>query len=242
MPDWFDKLQNVVLSQQEQDKPVEPPSNTREEWMILSDLHTPFDDNENIPDWHNDRAEYAEHQIGQMPTWVKTNKEQSNAEINEQYDVVDINSFSEMQKLAYDIVHSHFKSNADDQDPLCLIIIGVAGTGKSSLLRNKCVVTATTGKASYNNRGMTIHSLLKLPAGSRRQKHLTGETLARLQKSLNGVDYTLIDEYSMLRQVTFGWIDKRCKQAIGFHDKVLGGKSLILIGDLNWYRAESVAP
>ena len=66
-----------------------------------------------------------------MPTWVKTNKEQSNAEINEQYDVVDINSFSEMQKLAYDIVHSHFKSNSDDQDPLCLIIIGV---GKSYLI------------------------------------------------------------------------------------------------------------
>ena len=144
-----------------------------------------------------------------------------------------------MQKLAYDIVHSHCKSNADDQDPLCLIIIiGVAGTGKSylinairSVLRNKCVVTATTGKASYNIRGITIHSLLKLPVGSRRQKDLTGETLARLQKSLNGVDYILIDEYSMLGQVTFGWIDKRCKQATGFHGKVLGGKSLILIGD-----------
>ena len=35
----------------------------------------------------------------------------------------------------------------------------------------------------------------------------------------------------MLGQVTFGWIDKRCEQATGFHDKVLGGKSLILIGD-----------
>ena len=51
VPDWFDKLQNVVLSQQEQNEPVEPPSNTHEEWMILSDLHTPFDDNENTPDW-----------------------------------------------------------------------------------------------------------------------------------------------------------------------------------------------
>jgi hypothetical protein len=26
-------------------------------------------------------------------------------------------------------------------------------------------------------------------------------------------DYILIDEYSMLGQVTFGWMDKRCKQA-----------------------------
>ena len=35
----------------------------------------------------------------------------------------------------------------------------------------------------------------------------------------------------MLGQVTFGWIDKRCKQATGYNDKVFGGKSLILTGD-----------
>jgi hypothetical protein len=35
----------------------------------------------------------------------------------------------------------------------------------------------------------------------------------------------------MLGQVTFGWIDKRCKQATGSNDKVFGGKSLILTGD-----------
>ena len=32
-------------------------------------------------------------------------------------------------------------------------------------------------------------------------------------------------------QLTFGWIEKRCKQATGFNDKVFGGKSLILTGD-----------
>ena len=41
-----------------------------------------------------------------MPTWIKTNKEQYS--IEEQYDVFGINSFSEMQKLAYDIVKSYF--------------------------------------------------------------------------------------------------------------------------------------
>ena len=35
----------------------------------------------------------------------------------------------------------------------------------------------------------------------------------------------------MLGQMTLGWIGKHCKQATGFHDKVLGGKFLILIGD-----------
>ena len=72
---------------------------------------------------------------------------------------------------------------------------------------------------------------MKLPIGSRGKKDLTGQSLCRLQDSLNGVEYILIDEYSMLGQVAFGWIDKRCKQATGCHNKVLGGKSLILIGD-----------
>ena len=165
-------------------------------------------------------------------------QQQQQTNTNEEYEFVDINSFSEMQELVYDIVKTHSEDNSLEKDPLCLIIIGVAGTGKSylinairNLLQNKCAVAATTGKASYNIRGVTIHSLLKLPVGPRGNKDLTGQSLCRLQESLNGIEYILIDEYSMLGQTTFGWIDKRCKQATGFHDRVLGGKSLILIGD-----------
>ena len=124
------------------------------------------------------------------------------------------------------------------KEPLCLIINGVAGTGKSyfinavrNLLKNKCAVTATTGKAAYNIRGVTVHSLLKLPIGSRGNKDLSGQSLCRLQENLNHIEYIIIDEYSMVGQVTFGWIDKRCKQATGCNDKVFGGKSLILTGD-----------
>jgi hypothetical protein len=67
-----------------------------------------------------------------MPTWVKTNREECN--IDEQYDVVDINSFSEIQKLAYDIVKSHFDDISSENEPLRLIINGVAGTVKSYLI------------------------------------------------------------------------------------------------------------
>ena len=98
-------------------------------------------------------------------------------------------------------------------------------------MQSKCVVTATTGEAAYNIRGVTVHSLLKLPIGSRGNKDLTGQTLYRLQESVSNIGYIVIDEYSMLAQVTFGWIDKRCKQATGYNDKVFGGKSLILTGD-----------
>ena len=73
--------------------------------------------------------------------------------------------------------------------------------------------------------------MLKFPVGSKGFNDLAGQTLCRLQENLNGIDYILIDAYSMLGQLTFGWIDKRCKQATPSHDKILGGKSLILIGD-----------
>ena len=241
VPDWFDKLQAVIQCQEPEDEPSEEQERTREEWMILSDLNTPFDNSdqtsESTHDWHLDRANYSEQQIHEMPSWIKTNKEDYT--IDEQYDTVDVNSFSEMQKLAYDLVKSHSLGTSSEKNPLCLITIkGVAGTGKSylingirNLLQSKCAVTATTGKAAYNIRGITVHSLLKLPVGSRGNKDLAGQSLCRLQENLNDIDYIIVDEYSMLGQVTFGWIDKRCKQATGYNDKAFGGKSLILTGD-----------
>ena len=78
VPDWFDKLQAVIQSQEAEDEPSEQQGTTREEWMILSDLNTPFDNSEQIPestyDWHLDRANYSEQQIQEMPTWIKTIK------------------------------------------------------------------------------------------------------------------------------------------------------------------------
>ena len=237
VPDWFDKLQTIIQSQIEpEDEPSEEQGTTREEWMILSELNTPFDTSEQTSqsthDWQQDRANYSDQQIHEMPTWIKSKKYDTIT--NERYEVVDLNSFSEMQELTYNIVKSHFSDTSilSEKQPLCLIVIGVAGTGKSylingicNLLQSKCAVTATTGKAAYNIKGVTVHSLLKLPIGSRGRKDLTGQSLCRLQENLNEIDYILIDEYSMLGQVAFGWIDKRCKQATGSHNKLLGGKS-----------------
>ena len=50
VPDWFDKLQTVIQSQIEpEDEPCEQEGATREEWMILSELNTPFDSSEQTP-------------------------------------------------------------------------------------------------------------------------------------------------------------------------------------------------
>ena len=77
-----------------------------------------------------------------------------------------------------------------------------------SCLQRRCVITATTGKASFNINGITIHSLLKLPIGTKLARDITGESLSRLQSNRSDIEYIIIDEFSMLGQNTFGWKDK----------------------------------
>ena len=124
-----------------------------------------------------------------------------------------------MQNVVYHIVKSHF----DDISLERIIVPNCYWSGKSylinatrNLLQHKCAVTATTGKAAYNIKGVTIHSLVKLPIGSRSAKDLTGQSLCRLQEHLKDIDYIIIDEYSMLGQHMFGWVNRRCKQPMAF--------------------------
>ena len=164
------------------------------------------------------------------------NSQQQN--INNRPINVDILTLNPMQKKAYEIVKTHFEDNSQDKDPLLLIILGVAGTGKSylisaikQLLQQQCALAAPTDKVSCNMKGVTLHSLLKLPVGQVRRKDLTGQSLAELQANMEGVNYIIIDEYSMLGQLSFGWVDRRCRKATGAKDQILEGKSMILIGD-----------
>ena len=144
-----------------------------------------------------------------------------------------------MQGLAYNIVKDHFEDISDDKEPLRLIINSVAGTGKSyvinaihNLLGQRCaLITAPTGKASFNIGGTIIHSLLTLPVGPRGNKDLTSQSLTSVQQKLNEIECIIVDDYLLLGQTAFGWIDRRCIQATIFHDKILGGISFILVGD-----------
>ena len=60
---------------------------------------------------------------------------------------------------------------------------------------------------------MKIQSFLKLPVTSNSFKDLSGRTLVSLG------------------QTTFGWVDRRCRQASSLKQDLFGGKSIILIGD-----------
>ena len=131
---------------------------------------------------------------------------------------VDTHSFSDRQRLAYDIIINHANIDSNKQS-LLMIINGEGGTGKSYLisaiqssLKGKCTITATTGKASYNVSGITIHSFLSLPVTSNSHKDLSGQALVNLQKKLTTVEYIF-------------------RQATGQNKQLFGGKSIILIGD-----------
>ena len=123
--------------------------------MILSEFYKSGEQSNKAPlphsnyDWTIDSMKYTTQQIGEMPSWINTSKVNFQPTLT-QTELIDINSFSEMRKLAYNILTKH-SENTCLKEPLLLIINGVAGTGKSYLIRtlttyhqHKCVITATT--------------------------------------------------------------------------------------------------
>ena len=170
----------------------------REELMVLADLvpeyfvtrHKTQQTDDSDYDWQSDKLKYQENQIMEMSSWLKTSKNLLNPAVVMSQESNDITTFSDEQNCTCDIVKNH-SEQAFPKDLLLLIIIGVAGTGKSylinairSIFQSSCAVNATTGKASYNIHGCTIHSLLKRPVGRKGNKDLSGKSLVRLQNNL----------------------------------------------------------
>ena len=165
--------------------------------------------------WHQVYQHFTTKEINAMPSWINREKNRNSSHSLCSTRIVDTSTFSEIQQAAYDIVFNYF-SNVE-QNPLRLLIMDVAGTGKSyvidslrNLLQTKCRVLAYTGKASFNVNGVTLHSLLKLPLGTKRNCHLKGIPLQLLQTNLENVQYLIIDKYSFVGQSLLGWIDSHC--------------------------------
>ena len=150
---------------------------------------------------------------------------------------VDIEKFNNGQMVAYQIVRDHFLSESKEQ--LLMIITGQGGSGKSYViqalnhfLNRQCKVCAFFGIAAFNIKGRTLHSLLQLPIRGKNNGPLKSSALAKLQHDLNGVKYLIIDEFSVIGQKMFAWINRRCKQATGCTTIPFGGMSIILVGDI----------
>lgn len=70
-------------------------------------------------DWHSYSYPYTPQQLLEMASWINSTKQYYETQV--QNCNVDINTFSSMQSLAYNIVKDHFE-NPNPQSPLHLII------------------------------------------------------------------------------------------------------------------------
>ena len=247
VPDWsvqLDTMSEYMNDEHLSDEECQNESGEREEWMYLAELKSKTDlnyhqNNLELPEsyWENDRLKYTSQQVGDMAHWINTQKKSYTRETTSSESSVDINSLNNAQWTAYDIVKQHFSN--EDENQLLMIIMGLAGSGKSyvidalkCLLKETCRVCAFFGIAAYNVGGNTLHTLLQLPIRGKRNGPLKSSALSRLQDNLNGVRYLIIDEFSVVGQKMFAWINRRCKEATGKTTIPFGGLSVILVGDI----------
>ena len=136
-----------------------------------------------------------------------------------------------------------------DDKILRLFVSGFGGTGKSFLIENvvkwnKCVrnkdtaVTAHTGIAAFNIKGLTIHRLLQLPVKQGETppyKALSAPAIKEIRKTLQNVDVIIIDEISMVSNIIFLYIHLRLCEIFNTNnsaDPFFGKINIILFGGL----------
>lgn len=123
-----------------------------------------------------------------------------------------------------------------------IFLTGKAGTGKTTFLQKlkkfcqkRLIVTAPTGVAAINAKGVTLHSFFQLPFGpilpgheNNQQKYRFGKEKLNTIKSL---DLLIIDEISMVRADLLDGVDSVLRR-IRRSSHPFGGVQLLLIGDL----------
>jgi len=120
------------------------------------------------------------------------------------------------------------------------IILGNAGTGKSTLLRHlreaipNAVFVAPTGAAARMIDGVTINSLFRIPP----YPYITDSTVGVIsgknaRKTIAAIKTLVIDEISLVRADVFAAVDYRLRQygPPGCESLPFGGRQLILCGD-----------
>jgi hypothetical protein len=142
------------------------------------------------------------------------------------------------QERAFKIIATHAMSVGSPQ--LCMYIGGMAGSGKSQIIRclieffalrqqnHRLTITAPTGSAAALIGGSTYHSVLGIIPG---QNYINETALAKVKSRLQGTDYIFIDEISMVDLASLYKISAHLCKAMGKQDKPFGGLNVIVAGD-----------
>ncbi|XP_058863591.1 uncharacterized protein LOC117970172 isoform X1 [Acipenser ruthenus] len=132
---------------------------------------------------------------------------------------------------------------------LRMFVSGTGGTGKTFLIQTvaawvrqslgkEVAITAPTGVAAHNINGMTIRRLLMLPVEHGKTpvyRNLSDEVLQCLRTDMRDVTLLIIDEVSMITNVTLLYIHLRlCEifQTANTDDGWFGKINILLLGDL----------
>ena len=217
----------------------------QDNWMALCQLNLTFLqalEEHHDAYWH--ASDLPQNTMLECANWITTQRRMMNSNTDSQWHRhlprVDITTLNAKQHKVYTLVQSHYSQHlsGDVENPLLMIVSGTAGTGKSylisavaHLLGTHCMLTATTGMASFNICGKTLHSALKLPLQYNNAQDLRGTSLQQLQLAVKDKSYLIIDEMSMMGQKMLAWIDKRLRQATGKLQCPFGGFSVLLFGD-----------
>ena len=142
------------------------------------------------------------------------------------------------QDRAFRIVANHACST--DSDQLKMNIAGMAGTGKTQVLKalvqlfklrkesHRFIIVAPTGSAAALLQGSTYHSVFGINSDS---KQISGIQLAQVKERLEGVHYVFLDEVSMLSCHDMYLISSRLARIMNNHDAPFGGLNFIFAGD-----------
>ena len=184
--------------------------------------------------WHLDAQQHAQY-VGTMDSQVK--------ELRTAHHTRDIHlrvtgDLHPDQQLALDIITRHHQNENSEQ--LLMGIFGEPGTGKSIcinrahyLLQHLARTLGPTGKVAYLNSGATIQSFLVI--GRDAVPHMGIKerkgSLERLQSNLDGVQYIIVDEVSMVGHRLFSWMELHLRIGTGKEDIPFGGMNVIIVGD-----------
>ena len=209
-----------------------------EEWMLICQHRAQLGNSVNNSmidvDWCEAGRAYPN--LEEAPTFITRSRESTASTEYSSSISYDHNLLQGEQLQVYEAVQHQLQ--IPNAQPLRMIVTGTAGTGKSfligclqQLLQDKVRVLAPTGVAAFNVHGCTLHSALCLPTKGE-IKSLEGDSLRRLQDSLAGIEYIIIDEMSMVGRKMFGQIDQCLHQAFPrYGNHVLGGRCCLLFGD-----------
>jgi ATP-dependent DNA helicase PIF1 len=119
---------------------------------------------------------------------------------------------------------------ANGKDPV-VFITGRAGTGKSTIISHlrmlpAVVVCAPTGIAALNCRGVTLHSLFKIPPKFLDPKHPE----LKSTQGLNRIGTLVIDEISMVRADVLDYVNMSLQYNRN-NRAPFGGVKVIFVGD-----------